>query len=330
LGDIILLIFSLAVILLGAELFTNGVEWLGKKLQLGEGAVGSILAAVGTALPETMVPVIAIFTAGESGGQEVGLGAILGAPFMLGTLAFFVAGCAALFYRRSNSPLKLNVQVLQRDLKFFMIVYTLAVAASFLPGSTLKTAAVVFLLGAYAVYVCQTIGASRGRSCQDELPPCYFSRKNPEPLLPVIAGQVIFALLVIAAGARFFVGAVQNVALNAGIPVFILALIITPIATELPEKFNSILWLHRGKDTLALGNITGAMVFQSSVIPALGIVLTPWILEPLALLSAILVLISALIQYFILRRAKTLFPASLLGAGVFYVIFVVCLFKGLY
>jgi len=39
---------------------------------------------------------------------------------------------------------------------------------------------------------------------------------------------------------------------------------------------NSFLWLRRGKDTLAFANITGAMVFQGTLLPALGILLTPW------------------------------------------------------
>ena len=55
-----------------------------------------------------------------------------------------------------------------------------------------------------------------------------------------------------------------------GLDPTILALIIAPIATELPEKFNSVLWVRTGKDTLAMGNITGAMVFQSCVPTVLG------------------------------------------------------------
>ncbi|KAF0223986.1 MAG: inner membrane protein, partial [bacterium] len=98
-------------------------------------------------------------------------------------------------------------------------------------------------------------------------------------------------------GAHLFVGAIGYLATLFGIPAFVLAIIIAPIATELPEKFNSIIWVRQGKDTLALGNITGAMVFQSSLIPALGIALTPWELNPLALISAVLALTSAGIVY---------------------------------
>ena len=71
--DIVILVGAFVVILLGAELFTNGIEWFGRKLELAEGAVGSVLAAVGTALPETMIPIIAIL----SGGPAFDLGRLV-------------------------------------------------------------------------------------------------------------------------------------------------------------------------------------------------------------------------------------------------------------
>lgn len=327
--DIILLVLSLGIILLGAEVFTNGIEWLGRKLKLGEGAVGSIFAAVGTALPETIVPVIAILSHGGTGGHEVGIGAILGAPFMLGTLAFFVAGFYVFVFRRGNKPMCIKPNIIQRDLRFFLIVYLMAILASFLPSHSLKMFVVIFLVGAYLIYVYQTIRSSHGQADQEEeLPPCHFWRRPCVPPMIVIAGQVISALVIIIIGANLFVGSVQAVAISMGIPVFVLALIITPIATELPEKFNSIIWLRRGKDTLAMGNITGAMVFQSSMIPALGISLTPWILEPLALISALLALLSASVQYYFLVRKGTLYPAGLLLGGLFYLGFIFAVVQG--
>lgn len=326
--DIILLVFSLGIILLGAEIFTNGIEWLGKRLKLGEGAVGSILAAVGTALPETMIPVIAIISHRGSGGHDVGIGAILGAPFMLGTLALFVVGVSVYFFRRNNNPMYINPKVVLRDIKFFLVVYSIGIVASFFPSPAFKYLAIVILLGSYFFYVYQTIKASHGEAdCNEVLPPCYFARRCKEPRTVIIIGQIAMALLIIMIGAEMFVRAVQVVALAMGIPVFVLALIITPVATELPEKFNSILWIRRGKDTLALGNITGAMVFQSSVIPALGIALTPWTLKPLALASALLVLASAGVQYLFLLRNKTLYPTGLLLGGAFYTAFIFLVYK---
>ncbi|MBC7106121.1 MAG: sodium:calcium antiporter, partial [Firmicutes bacterium] len=95
---------SLGLILAGAKLFTNGVEWLGRKLGWGDNAVGSILAALGTALPESMIPVVAILFGSGEASDAVGVGAILGAPFMLSTAGFFLVGLASLAFWFRRQP----------------------------------------------------------------------------------------------------------------------------------------------------------------------------------------------------------------------------------
>ena len=328
--DIALLLVSLGVILIGAEAFTNGIEWLGQRLKLGAGAVGSILAAVGTALPETMVPIIAIFGLGNgTEGADIGIGAILGAPFMLATLAFFITGLAALLFRRENRPLRLEAKVVRRDLRFFLIVYTMAIFASFLSNQELKNGAAWALVLAYGVYVFQTLRDSKDGSKQEKLAPLYIARQTNNPASVKIFVQITIALIAIVAGAHGFVNAVRPIAVAIGVPVFVLSLIITPIATELPEKFNSVLWIHRGKDTLAMGNLTGAMVFQSSVIPAIGIALTPWKLDTLALSSALLAICAAMIPYISLRRKGVIYPTTLLIGGAFYFLFILTIYRTL-
>ncbi|HHY27662.1 MAG TPA: sodium:calcium antiporter [Desulfitobacterium dehalogenans] len=327
LSDLVMLLIGLGIILMSAEVFTNGVEWLGKRLHLGAGAVGSVLAAVGTALPETMVPIIAFWGMGGGDTAEVGIGAILGAPFMLITLAFFISGAAVLIFRRNNKPLFINTAVIKRDLSFFLLVYSLAIFASFLPTRELKLAVAALLPLLYISYVIKTVRNSLGTEDHDHLAPLYFAQRKTNPSLFIILTQLMFALSGMVAGAHAFVDAVQSVAQATGIPALVLSLIITPVATELPEKFNSVIWLKRGKDTLALGNITGAMVFQSSTIPALGIALTTWQLEPLALWSAILALGSGLFIYITLRRRGTLCPLHLMMGGGFYLLFIITLLR---
>jgi cation:H+ antiporter len=122
--DALVLAIAFLVILLGAELFTNGIEWFGRKLNLAQGAVGSVLAAVGTALPETMIPIIAIVFVGGDASHEVGVGAILGAPFMLSTLAMFVTGVGVLYWRRrrvSGSQMVVDTGVLVHDIRYFVV-----------------------------------------------------------------------------------------------------------------------------------------------------------------------------------------------------------------
>lgn len=327
------LIVGLIIILLAAEFFTNGVEWLGKKLGLSEGAVGSVLAAVGTALPETIVPVLAIFFGHGEASTHVGIGAILGAPFMLSTLAFFVTGAAAVWFRRrtgkpfwQNLPeLKINKPLILRDLSVFLALYTLAVGASLVDVYLIKVLIAVGLVGAYIYYVVRTCQTGDCLA-SEELPSLYMSKGAKEPKLWLILLQVFIALAGIVFGAKLFVGGVESAAAFLGIAPLILSLIIVPIATELPEKFNSIIWVRQGKDTLAMGNITGAMVFQSSIIPAIGILSTPWKLSWLPIASAVLALLSAALVLAYVYRTSKLKSQILLTGGLLYLVFVTLIF----
>ena len=128
--DVVLLLTSFAVILAGALLFTNAVEWIGHRLKLGEGAVGSLLAAVGTAMPETLIAIVALIGATE-GADQVAIGAIVGAPFLLATLAMGLVGLFAYLYReRREQGLELNAHrpTLERDLIFFLAFFALSLA----------------------------------------------------------------------------------------------------------------------------------------------------------------------------------------------------------
>ena len=320
-GNLAWLFLNLGIILLAAESFTNGVEWLGHKLRLGDGAVGSVLAAVGTALPETLIPVIAFFGGQTEELADIGIGAILGAPFMLATLAFFISGLTVLLTRRRNQPLRIDTGVVRRDLGFFLAAYVLAVLTSFLPEGISRHGVVLVLLALYIWYLMMTLLRSRGKHEAAQPAPLYLARSAAPPSLVAVLAQIGVALAALVWGAHGFVEAVQAVAKAAGWPVLVLSLIITPIATELPEKFNSVVWLRQGKDTLALGNITGAMVFQSSVIPALGIAMTPWRLDSLALTSALLAVGAAMMPYLSLLRRGGIRPTTLLCGGLFYAVF---------
>jgi cation:H+ antiporter len=333
--DILILVVAFVIILMGAELFTNGIEWFGRKLELAEGAVGSVLAAVGTALPETLIPIIAIlFATGES-STEVGVGAILGAPFMLATLAMFVTGIAVLYAARrrtTGDAMKVDTRVLAHDMRYFAIAYALAIGAAFLPLEPvwLKWIVAVVLIGIYAWYVKGHFEADPDVDAAD-LAPLRFHRLDRSahrsdpavPRLRVVNLQVVAALGLIVLGAVFFVDAVEHLAHEFNVDPVLLSLVIAPIATELPEKFNSIIWVRQGKDTLAMGNITGAMVFQSTIptVVALVFASSTWVVAEgsyVAFASAGIAFASSAVIFIPMARRGVLHGKGLLVGGGFY------------
>ena len=334
--DFVILLLSFVIILAGAELFTNGIEWFGRKLGLAEGAVGSVLAAVGTALPETMIPIIAILFSAEHASDEIGVGAILGAPFMLATLAMFVTGVVVLVHarRRPTGDLLLaDTRLLGADIRTFVIAYGLAIAAAVvLPAeSTLpKLVLAGVLLAIYAWYVKGHFEADPSVDLAD-LAPLRFHRfdagRTTVPggaaRLRIVNVQVLVALGLIVVGAIVFVDAVGRIAASLGVSQVLLALVVAPIATELPEGFNSIIWIRQKKDTLAMGNITGAMVFQSTVPVSVALVFAPaaWVAAPgsyLAFASAGIAFLACGLIFLPMWRAGRLRGRGLLLGGALY------------
>lgn len=274
---------ALLLILFAAELFTNALEHLGQALGISEGVTGSLFAAVGTALPETLVPLIAIFTGTTetSIGEEIGVGAILGAPLMLSTLTLSLMGLGAM-WRGEGRVLSPEPAGLKRDLNYFLVAFVLATLAMLVPTElrVLRILISITLCLLYLAYVATTLRASRalvasGHGTQSE-GRLAFARLGLGNSMASIVAQVIVAVALLLFGAQRFIQAVEGVAVVLHITPLLLSLLLVPIATELPEKINSIRWIRRGRDTLAFGNVTGAMVFQGSLLPALGILLTPW------------------------------------------------------
>jgi cation:H+ antiporter len=103
----------------------------------------------------------------------------------------------------------------------------------------------------------------------------------------------------------------------------VLALVIAPVATELPEKLNSVLWVRQGKDTLAMGNITGAMVFQACIPTMVALLFAPeqWSIgrgSYLVFLSAGIAFAATAAIFLPMARRAQLSARGLLVGGLFY------------
>ncbi len=294
------LILMLLIILIAAEVFTNALEHLGERLKISEGVTGSVFAAVGTALPETLVPLLAIFagTDNQQLNEDIGVGAILGAPLMLSTLTLFLMAVATIKKRGISGEFKPERSGLTRDLNFFLFAFSLAVGALYVPHSmaTLRVVIGITLVLTYFLYILLTLRASEklvqdghGTEAHHAM---FLTRLGLPDHMGTILAQLVLGVGLLVGGAKGFINGVEEASSLLGITPLVLSLLIIPIATELPEKINSVLWIRKHKDTLAFGNITGAMVFQGTLLPAIGIMLTPW--EPrVEILSGIVITLCA-------------------------------------
>ena len=259
------------MILAGRAVFTNAVEWAGHRLGLGEGATGSLLAAVGTAMPETLIPIVAII-GGAEGAEDVAVGAIIGAPFLLATIAMALVGISALIFkgrreqgtelarRRRDARPRPASSSSSSSRSGIAPGVGRARGAAHPAGDRLRRSPTwstsrQTLRGGGEVQEAETIGPLyMDRTPGDEPPhahdraPARWSGSARSSAAPTCSSR-----------------SCSRSPRTIGIEPLVLSLVLAPLATELPEKANSFFWVREGKDSLALGNITGAMVFQSTI-----------------------------------------------------------------
>ncbi len=317
------LFLGMIITLGGCELFSNGVEGLGGRFNLSHAATGSLLAAIGTALPETLIPVIALLS-GKAGQKEgIAVGAILGAPFMLATLAMFFLGLTVLArgsIKKRKAELVPNVMAIKFESGYIIFAMAVVLAAS-LAGSRMANALAAFLLlGSYVFFFFRTLKhEAQAHEKYDE--DFHFGLYLGFPARRRwLAFQTAVGLFFMLGGAKLFVEYIQALAVKSGASPLMLSFLIVPFATEFPEKFNSISWTLKGKDTLAMANVTGAMVFQASIPVSIGLLFTRWALGRAELTAIFMVILMIMmIRITVSLKKEIPFWVLLAGGGLYLV-----------
>jgi cation:H+ antiporter len=289
--------------------------------------VGSVLAAVGTAMPETLIAIVALLDAAE-GSEDVAIGAIVGAPFLLATLAMGLVGLFAYLYRNKREQgieLRAHRPTLERDLLFFLALFAVAGLLAWGPPAALRIPVGIAFLVAYVLYIRLTLHGGGEVQGEDTLNPLIFERRaerRQDPALALCVIQLLVGLGAMVGGAHLFVEELLHIADSIGVEPLVLALILAPLATELPEKVNSFFWIREGKDALALGNITGAMVFQSMIPVGIGLIFTDWTLSGNAVLSIGLGVAGGLLAYESLHLSRRFKLPAVIGWFALYASFI--------
>jgi cation:H+ antiporter len=318
-----LLLGSAVVIYLACEFFVNGVEWVGRRFAVGEQATGSILAAFGTALPESVVTFVAVVFGATAAQKQIGVGAALGGPLVLSTIAYATVGVVLILCRTQlpkTAAIRADFKNLSRDQGWFLVIFAAKIVLGLVAFAYKPWLGALFL-AAYGAYFWKEM---RGESDieEEELEPLKLTPRVAEPKTWMAVLQTLLALGVIFLASRLFVQQLDVLGPVLGIKPQLLALLLSPIATELPETLNAIIWVRQGKHRLALANISGAMMIQATVPTAFGIFFTPWILDKALLVGAGVTAVAVLAMFLAFRRGMTSrwFLAAMAG---FYLLFAI-------
>lgn len=316
-------LLSAGAIYVACEYFVNGIEWLGRKLRLDATATGTVLAAFGTALPESAVTFIAVVLGRTPEQRDIGVGAALGGPLVLGTIAYAVVGVALWGnrrrLRRTSAMVKVDHARLARDQRWFLSIFVVKCSLG-LVAFALKPWLGVLFIAAYALYVWRELRLGDMAPEEEVLEPLKFQPRSDDPAGWRVATQCVLALLVIAVASRVFVAQIDAIGVAFGMSAHLVALVLSPVATELPETVNALIWVRQGKERLALANISGAMMIQATIPSSLALFFTPWLFDTPLIVAGALTTVAVGYLWWLFQRghvnARWLVPVGLLY-GVF-------------
>jgi cation:H+ antiporter len=319
---IALLILAAAAIYVSCEYFVNGIEWVGHRFGVSQTATGTVLAAFGTALPESVVTFVAVAFGHSAAEKEIGIGAALGGPLVLATIAYAVVGAVFLAKRATPERRVVSRPAAKRlldDQKWFMAIFVCKVGLGLFVFAYKPWLAILFLL-AYGAYVWHEMTAEGDGADADGLEPLKLRPHTSNPPTAWALAQTIGALVAIFFASQLFVREIGVIGPLLGLPAQLVALLLSPIATELPETLNAVIWVRQGKSDLALANISGAMMIQATLPSALGMIFTPWLLDRTLIWAAVVTMMSIAGLYFFLRRSH-LSARKLAAFGLLYGVF---------
>ncbi|GLQ93665.1 sodium:calcium antiporter [Dyella acidisoli] len=319
----LLFLLSAAAIYAACEYFVNSIEWLGKKLHLAETATGTVLAAFGTALPESAVTFVAVVMGRTPEVRDIGVGSAMGGPLVLATIAYAVVGIALWSNRGRLGRTTMRVQVedarLARDQGWFLSIFVAKCALGLIAFAFKPWLGVLFLL-AYAVYVWRELKDEGAAADHEELEPLKFQPGAAIPTMLAVSLQAMLSLGVIAVASHIFVLQLESIGVAMHLPPHLVALVLSPVATELPETMNALIWVRQGKERLALANISGAMMIQATVPSALAIFATPWMFDAPLIVSGVLTMLAIIFLWGLFRRGRV-DGRALVPVGLFYAVF---------
>ncbi len=318
-----LFFLSAAVIYFACEYFVNGVEWVGHRFHLGATATGTVLAAFGTALPESAVTFMAVFFGNTPEQKDIGVGAAMGGPLVLATLAYAVVGFALWRVRRGKPSqadrINADQHRLARDQAWFMGIFIFKVGLGLIAFAWKPWLGILFL-ATYGLYIKRELSNDEEAMGAEDLEPLKLRPRDEDPSMFWACAQTVLALIVIAGASHVFVNQIEVLGVSMGISPHLAALLLAPVATELPEIMNALIWVRQGKERLALANISGAMMIQATIPSAMGIAMTPWLLDAPLLAAGGFTMLSIALLWLRFRRSTMSVPA-LSAVGGFYALF---------
>ena len=246
--NLFFLIIGLALLILGAELIIRGSVSFGRKLKVSLFAIGVVIVAGGTSLPELASSINAVLT----NHPDLAVGAVIGS-----NIANLILVMAATSFLIPISNINLN-QINQAWINIGLALILIAMSYFILPFN--------FLFGILSIGLLFTIMYLQVK--QGSLDVSEVEEKGDYSLLISII-FIVAGIILLIYGSDLFVESAINIANQLDIPEAIIGVSLVAFGTSLPELVVGILSAIRRKVDFALGNVLGSNIYN--VLGVLGV-----------------------------------------------------------
>ena len=246
--NLILLFIGLALLILGAEIIIRGSISLGKKLKVSLFAIGLVIVAGGTSLPELASSINAVIT----NHADLAVGAVIGS-----NIANLILVMAATSFLIPISNINQN-QINQAWINIGLAIILILMSYFILPFNYLFGILSICLL-----FIIMLIQVKQGSLDVSEV-----EEKGDYSLLISII-FIVGGIILLIYGSDLFVESAINIANQLNIPEAIIGVSLVAFGTSLPELVVGILSAIRRKVDFALGNVLGSNIYN--VLGVLGV-----------------------------------------------------------
>ena len=241
----IFLIVGIALVLWGADRFTDGACAVARRWNISEMVIGLTIVALGTSLPEFMVSLFSVL----KGSADMSVGNIVGSN-IFNTL--IIVGASALMMK-----IPVERSLLVYDIPISMLAALCLYGVAYFDGDISRAEGLALLLF-FCIFLYYTFWRTRkNRMAQETENPKGDQMSVPKILLFLVVGCGCLVY-----GGQLMVDNAAELAREWGISERIIGLTILAAGTSLPELATSMMAARKGSDGLALGNAIGSNVFN--------------------------------------------------------------------
>lgn len=264
-SDCLILCLGIAIVVWGADRFTDGASCVARRWDVSEMVIGLTIVAMGTSMPEF---VVSFFSALE-GKADMSLGNVVGSNI---ANVLLIVGISSVLI-----PMSMTKKLLARDV-LFVLLSSLVLVVMAMDGNVSRADGLVLLLcfGMYMIYSCYV--AMYGKDDED----------GGEGKIYGWCRTLFYILLGIAClvgGGQMLVSSASALALSCGMSERVVGLTILAVGTSLPELATSVVAARKGSKGLALGNAIGSNLFNIFFVLGTSATLCPLSIQGIGLLD---------------------------------------------